>query len=187
MSCKYNEAENCELLKEMSNKLDSYQLCVEKSLQEVNSLNVKHEQRVNELSTIINIFEYINMVTDYKNLFAIINDMLIGVLGASSSTIFKYEEGSYRVEASSLSRQEVLQMEAVGAKLCKLYKDKREAFILTEDELRTNFSERKDTRSAVVVPLAGKKELLSVIFLEHTREDYFSRTTANISIRLALP
>ncbi|MGE5677983.1 MAG: diguanylate cyclase [Pseudomonadota bacterium] len=192
MPCKNNEAENCELLKEMRDKLDSYQLCVEKNLQEVNSLNVKHEQRVNELSTIINIFEYINMVTDYKNLFAIINDMLIGVLGASSSTMYKYEAGCYRVESSSLSRKESLQMDSVGAKLCELYGDRKEAFILTEAELKANFSERKETKSAVVVPLAGKKELLGIIFLEHTRENYFQPdnckylNTLGITIRLSL-
>ncbi|HYE11758.1 MAG TPA: hypothetical protein VEF53_16455, partial [Patescibacteria group bacterium] len=114
MNCQYNDVEKCDLLKSMSDKLNSYQLCVENSLQEISALNVKYEHRVNELSTIINIFEYINMVTDYKNLFSIINDMLIGVLGASSSTIFACKDGRYIIEASSLPRQVLIKMEAVG-------------------------------------------------------------------------
>lgn len=192
MNCQYNDVENCELLKEMSDKLNSYQLCVEKSLQEVSSLNVKHEQRVNELSTIINIFEYINMVTDYKNLFSIINDMLIGVLGASHSTIFKYADGRYSIESSSLSRQNVLKMDAVGDILFRKYGERREAFILTKAELTENFNERTDIKSAVAVPLAGKEQLLGIIYLEHIRENYFQTemckylNTLAIAIRLSL-
>ena len=192
MNCQYHDVEKCDLLRSMNDKLNSYQLCVESSLQEASSLNVRYEQRVNELSTIINIFEYINMVTDYKNLFSIINDMLIGVLGASSSTIFKYDEGRYKAEASSLSRHEVLEMNAVGDVLFNLYGLQREAFILTEEELKDNFSVRKTVKSAVAVPLAGKKELLGIIYLEHTRQDYFQKdickylNTLAIAIRLAL-
>lgn len=192
MNCQIGDVEKCEVLKEMNDKLNSYQLCVESSLQEASALNVMYEQRVNELSTIINIFEYINMVTDYKNLFSIINDMLIGVLGASSSTIFKYDGDRYWVAASSLSRQEVLTMNSVGDILFKKYGQQREAFILTEAELSKNFNERKDIKSVVAVPLAGKKELLGIIYLEHTRQDYFQKdickylNTLAIAIRLAL-
>lgn len=192
MKCQFNDVENCELLKSMNDKLNSYQLCVESSLQEISALNVKYEHRVNELSTIINIFEYINMVTDYKNLFSIINDMLIGVLGASSSTMFTYKEGLYSVEASSLPRQMLTKMEIVGDILVEKYGKHRETFILTEDELRESFSVVEGTKSAVAVPLAGKEGLMGIIFLEHTNKDYFQPdiirylNTLAIAIRLAL-
>lgn len=192
MNCRIGNVENCDMLRAVNDKLNSYQLCVESSLQEAAALNIMYEQRVNELSTIINIFEYINSVTDYKNLFSIINDMLIGVLGAGSCTIFKHDGESYKVEASSLSRQEVLRMNSVGDKLYEKYGQQREAFILTERELREFFDERKDTRSAVAVPLAGKTEMLGIIYLEHSRQSYFQPeickylNTLAIAIRLAL-
>lgn len=187
----FNDVEKCELIKSMSDKLNNYQICVENSLQEISALNVKYEQRVNELSTIINIFEYINMVTDYKNLFSIINDMLIGVLGASISTIFSYKDGQYNVEASSLSRQVLINMETVGDILVKKYGNCKEIFILTETELKENFYE-EDSKSAVVVPLLGKEGLMGIIYLEHTKENYFQPeikrylNTLAIAIRLAL-
>jgi len=192
MNCGIGNVENCDMLKAMNDKLNSYQLCVESSLQEAAALNIMYEQRVNELSTIINIFEYINSVTDYKNLFSIINDMLIGVLGAGSCTIFRHNGEQYKLEASSLSRQEALTMNSVGDKLYRKYGQQREAFILTEPELREYFDERKDTSSAVVVPLAGKNELLGIIYLEHSRQNYFQQdsckylNTLAIAIRLAL-
>jgi diguanylate cyclase (GGDEF)-like protein len=176
----------------MSDKLNSYQLCVESSLQEISTLNVKYEHRVNELSTIINIFEYINMVTDYKNLFSIINDMLIGVLGASSSTIFTYEDGKYSIEASSFPRQTLIIMDTVGDILAKEYGDQRETFILSEEELKERFNITEKTKSAVAVPLAGKSGLMGIIYLEHAKENYFQPevkrylNTLAIAIRLAL-
>lgn len=191
MKCQLGDIERCELLKSMSDKLDSYQKCVESSLQEISALNVRYEQRVNELSTIISIFEYINMVTDYKNLFSIINDMLIGVLGASSSTIFINKEGHYGVEASSLPRQALLQMEAVGDMLAERYGSINETFILGEKELDELPSVKRGTKSAVAVPLAGKEGMIGIIFLEHTKENYFQPeikrylNTLAIAIRLS--
>lgn len=192
MNCRLEDIEKCDLLKAMSDKLNSYQLCVESSLQEISALNVKYEHRVNELSTIINIFEYINMVTDYKNLFSIINDMLIGVLGASSSTIFACNEGRYNIEASSLPRQALIKMEEVGAALAQKYKDQKETFILNESELKERFDISGETKSAVGVPLAGKEGLMGIIYLEHVKENYFQPeikkylNTLAIAIRLAL-
>lgn len=192
MNCQYKDTENCELLQSMSDKLNSYQLCVENSLQEISALNVMYEQRVNELSTIINIFEYINMVTDYKNLFSIINDMLIGVLGASRSTIFTSKEGRYSVEASSLPRQALVRMEAVGDMLAQKYGNNKETFILSEAELQELPKGSVEAKSAVAVPLAGKEGLMGIIYLEHDKENYFQPdikrylNSLAIAIRLAL-
>jgi two-component system cell cycle response regulator len=175
----------------MSDKLDSYQKCVESSLQEISALNIMYEQRVNELSTIISIFEYINMVTDYKNLFSIINDMLIGVLGASSTTIFIKKEGHYGIEASSLPRQELLKMDAVGDTLVQSFGSITETHILAETELKELSLGQNDTKSAVVVPLIGKDGMIGIIFVEHVKQNYFQPeikrylNTLAIAIRLS--
>ncbi len=182
----------CEKLKAVTTDVDSYQKCVENSLQQISALNIKYEHTVNELSTIINIFEYINLVTDYKNLFSIINDMLIGVLGATSSTIFIYNGGGYKIEASSLSRQSLLSMEKIGQTLLARYKDNREPFILNGEDITDDFSRERDIRSVVCVPLNGKEKRLGIIYLEHYRDDYFTieakryLNTLAIAIRLSL-
>lgn len=182
----------CEKLKAVKDELDSYQKCVENSLQQISALNIKYEHTVNELSTIINIFEYINLVMDYKNLFSIINDMLIGVLGATSSTIFIYSDGAYKIEASSLSRQSLVNMENIGQKLLANYKDCREPFILKAEEITDDFSKTRDIRSVVCVPLNGKEKHMGIIYLEHYRDDYFTveakryLNTLAIAIRLSL-
>jgi len=191
LNCMLNDVGKCELIKSMSDKLNNYQICVENSLQEISALNIKYEQRVNELSTIINIFEYINMVTDYKNLFTIINDMLIGVLGASSSTIFSHKDGQYYVKASTLSRQALIKMKTIRDILVKRYSGIRETLVLTETELKESFYE-EGTKSAVIVPLIGKEGLMGIIYLEHTKENYFQPeikkylNTLAVAIRLAL-
>jgi len=186
------DVKKCKLLKEANDRLNSYQLCAEKSLQDLSALNTLYEQRVNELSTIINIFEYINSVKDYKNLFSIINDMLLGVLGASTCTIFTYQGDGYRVEVSSLPRKKAPVMDSVGNVLFEKYLQRKEAFIITESEFREDFNVRDGINSAVAVPLAGKKEMFGIIYMEHTKKDYFLEercrylNTLAIAIRLSL-
>lgn len=188
MSC----CDNCEALNAVKYELDSYQKCAESNLQQISALNVKYENTVNELSTIINIFEYINLVTDYKNLFSIINDMLIGVLGATNSTIFVHEDGSYRIEASNLSRQLLKNMDSLGAALYDRYPEHKEASILGEADIVDEFSRSRGIKSAVIVPLIGKSELMGIIYLEHNKEGYFSHeilrylNTLAIAIKLSL-
>ncbi|MGE5632395.1 MAG: diguanylate cyclase [Caulobacteraceae bacterium] len=192
MECPLKNHKECEYVKSTKAELDSYQKCVERSLQEISALNVKYEHTVNELSTIINIFEYINMMTDYKNLFSIINDMLIGVLGATSSTIFMNDDGRYNVEASSISRQMVKGMETLGKVLLDVYGDQKETFILKESDIKDGLSKSRGIKSAVAVPLIGKEKLAEVIYLEHEKRDYFAPeikkylNTLAVAIRLFL-
>ena len=184
--------EKCERLDAVMHELDSYQKCAENSLQQISAINIKYENTVNELSTIINIFEYINLVTDYKNLFSIINDMLIGVLGAANSTIFIFEDGEYKIVASNLQRQLLKNMEGVGELLYEKHQQYKESFVLEYDEINDSFSKSRNIKSAVVVPLIGKSELMGIIYLEHNKEYYFSPealrylNTLAIAIRLSL-
>ncbi len=183
---------SCEKIKDIQREIDSYQHCVERSLQEASTLNVKYEKTVNELSTIINIFEYINLVTDYKNLFPIINDMLLGVLGTSTSSIFTTEEDGFEIETSSIPRQQVKRMSERANILFEMRDQLLDTYILTEDILQDKFSIERGIKSAVVVPLNSKKKLMGIIYLEHTVENYFKvddikyLNTLAVAIRLSL-
>jgi diguanylate cyclase (GGDEF)-like protein len=83
-------------------------------------------------------------------------------------------------------------MEEVGDMLALRYGDQRETFILNEVELKERFDVTGVTKSAVAVPLAGKEELMGIIYLEHIKENYFQPETKKylntlaIAIRLAL-
>jgi diguanylate cyclase (GGDEF)-like protein len=184
--------QNCEKLLEIQKQIDSYQKCVENSLQEISNLNIKYEKTVNELSSIINIFEYINLITDYKNLFPIINDMLIGILGVISSTILSFCDNEFTVEASSVSRQQLTNMDLVVRKFIDNRNHIFETCILDESMLQDEFSLQRGIKSAVLVPLTSKNSLMGLIYLEHVIENYFEAddirylNTLSIAIRLSL-
>ena len=192
MSIECQSPQGCLLLNSLRNELDSYQICAESNMQQISKINMKYEQTVNELSTMINIFQYINMVTDYKNLFAIINDMLIGVLGATSSTIFTHNGEKYIVETSSIQRQALKNIEHMSNKLEEYGDRLSETFILNKNELLDEFSIARDIKSSVVVPLSSKNQLIGIIYLEHINEGYFTPenvryiNTLAVAIRLSL-
>ena len=187
-----DKEDSCEKLKTIKDELNSYQMCVENSLQQVSSLNIKYEHTVNELSTIINIFEYINLVTDYNNLFSIINDMLIGVLGATNSTIFVFENDRYEIGTSNIPRKELKRMEDIGDRLLVKHSKTRTTTIFDEYEIDDEFSAERGIKSAVVVPLNGKDRQIGIIYLEHIKEKYFNDdsvrylNTLAIAVRLSL-
>ena len=184
--------DSCELLKDVLRELDSYQHTAETSLQQISTFNMKYEKLVNELSTIINVFEYINLVTDYKNLFSIITDMMIGILGLANCTIFLMEAGDYVVETSNLSRKDSIKMMDTLNFLRQGGADFKETKIYKLDELQDDFSIERGIKSSAVLPLANKETNLGLIYIEHGNENYFETdslrylNTLGIAIRLSL-
>ena len=192
MSVVCQNSQSCLMLNSLRNELDSYQICAENNMQQISKINMKYEQTVSELSTIVNIFEYINLVTDYKNLFAIINDMLIGVLGATSSTIFTHDGDKFTVETSSIPRQALMNIKHTSNKLDQFRDRLCETFILSSHELTDEFSQARAIKSAMVVPLNSKNKLIGIIYLEHIKDGYFTTENARymntlaVAIRLSL-
>lgn len=184
--------DSCELLKDVFRELDSYQHTAETSLQQISTFNMKYEKLVNELSTIINVFEYINMVTDYKNLFSIITDMMIGILGLANCTIFLMETGEYAVETSNLSRKDSIRMTDTLNFLRQGGADFKETKIYKLQDLQDEFSIERGIKSSAVLPLANKGTNLGLIYIEHGNENYFEEdslrylNTLGIAIRLSL-
>lgn len=189
--CRGNE--NCEKLIAIQTELDSYQKCVETNLQQISSLNIKYEKTVNELSNIVQIFEYINHVTDYKSLLTVINDMLIGVTGANHSTIYIFDGVHYAVEASNIKRQVLKDINDLYDWLVEKGITMDEITILKEEQLVQHGLIRfRGIKSAMVVPLKGRESLLGMIYLEHGKKNYFDEENVKYlnnltrAIRLAL-
>lgn len=184
--------DSCELLKSVLMELDSYQHTAETSLQQISTFNMKYEKLVNELSTIINVFEYINLVTDYKNLFSIITDMMIGILGLANCTIFVHESGEYEVETSNLSRKDSIRMIDVINGLSNDGELFLETKIYKASEIKDDFSLERGIKSSAVLPLLNKGINHGLIYIEHKNENYFEidslryLNTLGIAIRLSL-
>jgi len=186
-----NEA-TCEKLIGIKKELDSYQHTAEERLEQISNFNIMYERLVNELSTIINVFEYINLVTDYKNLFTLVSDMLVGILGLKNCSVFIYENGNYRIETSCLPRRESIKMKSVIDDYFERNGEPKETVILKEEDLLNEFSVERGINAAVIIPLIGKDSKTGLIYIEHEKAGYFEANslkylnTLGIAIRLSL-
>jgi diguanylate cyclase (GGDEF)-like protein len=182
----------CEYLNNLKNDVDSYQKCVESTLLDLSNLNMKYEKSVREISSIFELFQHINLITDYNNLYAIINDMLIGVLGVTGSTIFSVEDGALLVEASSISRKDLKNVKTVQSKLIAYGCLDGKLIVFDALEINEEICKARGIKSAAAIPLMKKDQCLGVIFLEHILENYFKEenkqflNTLSIVVRLAI-
>lgn len=192
MEAKCLEIKNCEHLKNLRSEVDSYQKCVEKSLLDLNNLNIKYEKTVREIGSIFDLFQHINLITDYNNLYAIINDMLIGVLGVTRSTIFSVEDNALLVEASNISRRDLKNVKPLQNKLIEYGCLDGKLKIFNSKEIDEELCKAKGIKSAVAIPLMKNDECFVVIFLEHKLENYFTEenkqllSTLSLAVRLAI-
>jgi diguanylate cyclase (GGDEF)-like protein len=182
----------CEHLKNLKSEVDSYQKCVEKSMMDLNNLNIKYERAVREISSIFDLFQHINLITDYNNLYAIINDMLIGVLGVTASTIFSIENNALLVEASSISRRDLKNVKPLLNKLIDSGCLEGKLTVFSSEEINEELCIARGIKSAVAIPIMKKDECLVVIFLEHRLDNYFTEenkqllNTLSVAVRLAI-
>ena len=182
----------CEHLENLKNEVDGYQKCVEKSLVDLNNLNIKYEKAVREIGSIFDLFQHINLITDYNNLYAIINDMLIGVLGVTGSTIFSVEDNALLVEASNISRRDLKYVKPIQNKLIESGCLDGKLTFYSKNEIHEELCEARGIKSAVAIPLMKNDECLVVIFLEHKIENYFTEdnkqllNTLSLAVRLAI-
>lgn len=183
---------SCEDLDILRKELDSYQQCVENTLLDLNNLNIKYEKALREISSIFDLFQHINLITDYNNLYAIINDMLMGVLGLTGSTIFSVEEDSLPVEASSISRRELKHVDEIREKLTAAGCLQGTLAVFDREKITEKISIERGIQSAVAIPLMKGSQCLGIIYLEHSLEGYFKEeskqflNTLAIAIRLAI-
>jgi diguanylate cyclase (GGDEF)-like protein len=173
--------------------VDSYQLCVESTLLDLNNLNIKYEKALREISSIFDLFQHINLITDYNNLYAIINDMLMGVLGLTDSTIFSVEEDCcLPVEASSISRRKLKHVDEIRKKLAAADCLQGTLAVFDREKITEKISMERGIQSTVALPLMKGSQCLGVIYLEHSLEGYFKEeskqflSTLAIAIRLAI-
>jgi diguanylate cyclase (GGDEF)-like protein len=184
--------DNCEHFRNFKSEVDSYQKCVEGNMLDLNNLNIAYEKKVREISSIFELFQHINLITDYNNLYAIINDMLIGVLGVTGSTIFSLENDALLVEASNIARKDLRNIKSIQNKLISAGCLTGNLRVFNSSDMNEELCKARGIKSAVGIPLMKKDKCLGVVFLEHVLENYFNEenkpflNTLSVAVRLAI-
>lgn len=184
--------DNCSYLEDYKKEVDSYQKCVENTLLDLNSLNMKYEKTVREISSIFDLFQHINMINDYYNLHTVINDMLIGVLGLTDSTIFSVNKDQLLVEASSISRQDLKGIKAIETRIVNSACMQGKMTIFPKVQITEEISRARNINSAVAIPLMKKDQCSGIIYLEHSMPEHFNHedskflNTLAVAVRLSI-
>lgn len=174
MNSKYYRIQMHKLYKRgvfMDNKaFEKYQIFTEKTIADLSNQITILEEKLNVFTNLLEISKYINQYIKSKNLFPLINDMLIGVFGAKYSTIYiKVDEQYVSTTPSQFSFPSI----EAEKNLIALYKE--QAFIInSETSIYPDEKEAPPVFSCLGVPITVHSEPLGFIIIQHQQKNYFS-------------
>ena len=142
---------------------ENYQMFSEQHIQELNQKNVKLEKSIDSLSNIIEVSKYINTFFSNDNLISMINDMILGILGVTYSTIFLIEDGELVVKASNIEKMDI---KLTSEEL--LHINKEEEFIINSERILKETGENKThIHSIMGSPIKLRDKFIGYIIVEH--------------------
>ncbi|WP_426348394.1 diguanylate cyclase [Alloiococcus sp. CFN-8] len=162
----YREAYNL-LMKEFL----SYQALAEDQIQTLSEKNIKLEKSLDAFFNIIEISKYINSYLSSESLTQRINDMIIGILGATYSSIYLKEDGYLRVRASNCRDKDLDILE----KAFHQNIENGNPFVMNSAKpLYGNDSKRGSICSVIGVPIKLRGKFAGYIIVEHTHCNFFN-------------
>ena len=151
-------------------------------MQKLSNRNMKLEKDMNALTNIVEISKYINSFLSDENLIAMINDMILGLLGVSKSTILLEENGELVVKATNIKEKDICWSndEYNYIRIGKSY------LINSKEALRVYSEYDLEIRSAMGMPIKIRDKFIGFIVVEHSvynfldlEHEKFLRSIAN--------
>lgn len=142
---------------------ENYQRFSEQHRQELNQKNMKLEKNIDSLSNIIEISKYINTFFSSDDLMSMINDMIIGILGVTYSTIFLIEDGELRIKASNIGEEGI---NLTSTQLININSGD-EFLINSEKPLKRNENHKINIHSIMGSPIKLRDKFIGYIVVEH--------------------
>jgi len=154
----------CELKKEYEN----YQISSELQMQKLSKKIMKLEKDINVLANIVETSKYINTFISDENLILMINDMILGLLGVSYSTILLKENEKMKIKTTNIKNKKL-----------KLTKEEKEyiqlgkSYILNnEDGIRYYEDSKLNICSIMGMPIKLPKKYMGFIIVEHKNNNF---------------
>lgn len=168
--------DNNEQLLEDYNKLkeefETYQSFAETTIQIMNEKNNVLEKKLDSLTNIVEVSKYINSNLSDNNLMPMINDMIIGILGVTYSSIYLMKDGDSEliIKASNIIETE---HNFSTHEYFKELNNGKPFVINSKKKLFTNDSMVNDIHSLIGVPIYLRDRFIGYIIVEHTLFDFF--------------
>lgn len=155
----------------LKQEFGTYQNFAEEQIQLMNEKNIEYGKKLDILTNVVEISKYINSnISDY-NLIPMINDMIIGILGVTYSTIYlKKSNGELRVEASNV---EIENYDIITDNVFSLLSSNDPVVINCKNPLFSEFKRKLNIHSIIGVPITLRDNFMGYIIVEHTLFDFF--------------
>ncbi len=166
----------------MDNKsFEKYQQFTEKTIANLSTQITVLEEKLNLFANLLEISKYINQYIKSKDLFPLINDMLIGIFGARYSTIYIKLDDEY-VPATSGT----FSFPCIAAEKDLIIRHNEKEFIINSStSIYSSTIDASPVFSCLGVPITVNNNALGFIIIQHQQKDYFSLLHATFLSSLA--
>ncbi len=183
-----SDKKNKHLIDELEDKyaqIEQVQKEIQENYEKSKEANLKLEQSNQKLSS--NIAEFftlqqisyaISSILDVEVLLRHVNDIIIGVMGVSNSTIILYDEEEKRlkVNTTSIRNQEEINNlnQNINVPVILEVLNKKKAIIENNVDYKVySFTQGRNTNSFICIPLISKVQKLGMVLVEHVIVDAF--------------
>ncbi|MBC8059360.1 MAG: sensor domain-containing diguanylate cyclase [Clostridiaceae bacterium] len=155
----------------LKKEFEDYQNLAEKTIENLNIRNIELEKRLDSITNIVEVSKYINSYISDDNLIPMINDMILGILGVTYSSIYLNETDNLIVKASNLNNdfKDFLQEDIYNE-----LKNGKPFIVNSKDSLFENNNEKEKIHSLIGVPITLRDKFMGYIIVEHTLCDFFN-------------
>lgn len=166
-----NHEELYEKYVKLKQEFSTYQNFAEKQIQIMSEKNTELEKKLDVLANVVEISKYINSNISDDNLIPMINDMIIGILGVTYSTIYlKEPNGDLIVRACNIK---VPNYNIISNEIFSLVGSKEPIVINSREPMFNEFKNKLNIHSTIGVPITLRDKFRGYIVVEHTLFDFF--------------
>lgn len=167
----------------LKEEFETYQNFAESTIKMVSDKNIKLEKKLDAITNIVEISKYINSNVSDDNLIPMINDMILGILGVTYSSIYIKDNGKFLVEATNIKRDNY------DFHKTEYYTvlDDSKPFVINyrSPKIKNETCKKEISRSIIGVPINLREKLIGYIVVEHTLLNFFSSDHINFILAIA--
>lgn len=157
----------------LKDEFETYQNFAENTIQIINEKNNKLEKNLDALTNIVEISKYINSNVSDENLITMINDMIIGILGVTYSSIYLLNDvGGLVVKATNIESKRLnLKKYEISFMI-----NNEEPFVINSKDPIFSLRHRKvKIHSIIGLPIYSRDIFKGYIIVEHALWNFFSQ------------
>lgn len=158
-----------EMYNDLNKQFKNYQMFADEKLQRINRINKDLERKLSIFVNIVEVSKYINSNISDSNLLEMINDMIVGMLGVSQSTIHLVENGVLIPKITNIGD---LQDTKIHYTLLEINSNK--PFIKNSNNgIFSHIDSKNKINSLIGVPIYIKERMIGCIIVEHVYYTFF--------------